>query len=188
MNFRLIHSTCWSHIIHLLSEEVRSEFKTADRYIFNVKSALIKSPGRRQELLNVLCQHGLTAKLPPVPVLTRWTTWLETGNFHYKNYAAVKEWILNTKEDSLAIKNLKTLCNKPKLVKQLEKISNICPTISSVLKKLEGTKCAASSTWGNLEKINQILETEELSFSKLNCYMKGSFYYIFNNFLNIFSF
>ncbi|ODM87887.1 hypothetical protein Ocin01_18795 [Orchesella cincta] len=52
LSSRMIHSTCWSHMLHL-------------------------APSRREELFRCLEAKGYRRKLPPTPVITRWCTWLE---------------------------------------------------------------------------------------------------------------
>ena len=104
---QLLHSTCWAHVLHLCAEEIRFSLKIADEFIAAVKAALAKTPARRERLLDCLKEAG-TFVLPPVPVITRWGTWLRAGKYHCINFNAVKHWIdLEDGEGSAAVTNLK---------------------------------------------------------------------------------
>ncbi|KAJ4447852.1 hypothetical protein ANN_09860 [Periplaneta americana] len=85
----LLHSTCWAHVLHRCAEEIRFSPKIADGFIAPVKAALAKTPARRERLLDCLKEAG-TFVLPPVPVITRWGTWLKAGKYHCTNFNAVK--------------------------------------------------------------------------------------------------
>ncbi|ODM93319.1 hypothetical protein Ocin01_13363 [Orchesella cincta] len=109
LSSRMIHSTCWSHILHLVSKEIRGKMKLADKYISSFKSVLVKAPSRREELFDALEAKGYRRKLPPTPVITRWCTWLETGSFHHQHLNAELEWLQETEDDSAMIHTLKKI-------------------------------------------------------------------------------
>ena len=67
----MIHSTCWAHILHVVSEDLRMKFDSAGNFISSMKACLVKSPERRILLLNILKEFECPTVLPPVPVLTR---------------------------------------------------------------------------------------------------------------------
>ena len=168
----MIHSTCWSHILHLVGEEIRSKLKLADSYIASMKAALTKAPARRNELLDKFEAHGLQRKLPPVPVITRWGTWLEAGNFHFQHLNAELEFIESIENDSAAVDNLKDLGKEENLKLQLQKIAEICPTITTAIKTLEQNSLPASDVWLTLKTVQGALEEVfDSPPQKLNLYM-----------------
>lgn len=174
LSSRMIHSTCWSHVLHLVSEEIRGKMKKADAYISSIKSVLVKAPSRREELLDVMEAKGFTRTLPPVPVITRWCTWLEAGSFHYQHLSAETEWIEETLDNSAIMHKLKKMCCKDDLKEQLYKIHQVCPGISSSIKILEKRDLPASDVWLLLQTVldltNEVLGQES---EKLNAYMEG---------------
>lgn len=72
-------STCWSHILSLAAEEIRSKNKLLDHFIAGVMASLVKCSSRQQDLQDKLRRAGGSTHLPPTPVLTRWGTWLEAA-------------------------------------------------------------------------------------------------------------
>lgn len=171
---RMIHSTCWSHILHLVSEEIRGQMKLADLYISSFKSVLVKAPSRRDELLDVFEERGHSRALPPVPVITRWCTWLEAASFHYEHFQAEAMWIEATQDNSAIMHKLKKICRKSELIGQLEKLNKVCTGISSSIKTLEKRHIAASDVWLLLQTVldltNNVLGKES---EKLNAYLEG---------------
>ena len=47
-----------------------------------MKAALTKAPARRNLLLQTLKENDRAAVLRPVPVLTRWTTWVVIADYY----------------------------------------------------------------------------------------------------------
>ncbi|CAL8112038.1 unnamed protein product [Orchesella dallaii] len=76
---------------------------------------LIKAPSRREELLDRVEANGFSRTLPPVPVITRWCTWLEAGSFHHQHLQAETYFIKETQDNSAIIHKLKKLCGKEDL-------------------------------------------------------------------------
>jgi len=151
--FRMLHSTCWSHILHLVAEEIRHKLKVADSFISSMKSFVVKAGARRMELQQVYETFGFPKHLASIPVLTRWCTWLEAGSFHYERFEANKAWISETEENSAAIKTLTKLIQKDKLLQQLKIISDITPGLTSAIKTLEKERLAACSVWLQLKLV-----------------------------------
>ena len=132
--------------------------KNADAYIAAVKSALVKAPLRRAELLDTFEQHGFARALPPVPVITRWGTWLEAGSFHYSHLEAEFAWIDGTETDSTAVKKLQELSKMEEVKQELQKISEICPVITSTIKALQQNSLPSSDVWLLLHTVQGALE------------------------------
>jgi hypothetical protein len=169
-----MHSTCWSHILHLVSEELRSSMKMADKYISCVKSALIKAPARRGELLETLQAHTRPLRLPPVPVITRWCTWLQAGEYHFNNFEAEIDWITKTEDNSAAVKTLKKICNKSKVKIELNKIQQLCQSLSSTIRAFEKNGLPARDVWLLRKTVEGVIEEVMGQKSpKLFLYMSG---------------
>ncbi len=174
LNSRFIHSTCWAHILHLVSDEIRLSMKETDRFIAQVKSSLVKAPSRRQELFDMLEMNNFDARLPPTPVLTRWTTWLETGSYHFQNYVALKQWIENTDPDSMAVRELKELIQNEQVYENLRKIHTVFPGLSQAIKTLQGMSLPASDVYTMIANVRELIENQlGVGSAKLEKYWRG---------------
>ncbi len=165
---RLMHSTCWSHVLHLVSEEIRAKLKKADKYISLFKSVLVKAPSRREELLDCLETNGFPRKLPPVPVITRWCTWLETGSFHYLHLDAEIQWVAETEDNSAVMHKLKKIANQDSLKDELRNAHE------ASIKMMESHQLPSSDVWLQLNSVAGL--TEEVmgvSSAKLEAYFDG---------------
>ena len=89
------HISCLCHAIHLVAGKIQNENSNLNKFMMNIKTFLLKSPKRRMDFKT---RTGLT--LPPVPVKTRWGTWLKTAEFYVKNYDVVKNFVLQYVPDS----------------------------------------------------------------------------------------
>lgn len=174
LNSRFIHSTCWAHILHLVSDEIRLSMKETDRFIAQVKSSLVKAASRRQELIDVLEMNQLDARLPPTPVLTRWTTWLETGSYHFRNFVALKQWIQNTDPDSAAVRELKELIQNEHVYQNLRKIHTVFPGLSQAIKVLQGMSLPASDVYTMVANVRELIGNQlGVGSAKLEKYWTG---------------
>lgn len=174
LNSRCIHSTCWAHVLHLVSDEIRLGMKETDRFISQVKASLVKASSRRQELINTLEENHCDAKLPPTPVLTRWTTWLAAGSYHFKNFVALKQWIQLTDPDSVAVRELKDLIEDSDLYHHLSLINDVYPGLSQAIKTLEGMSLPACDVYTILASVRDLIDTKLGSGSlKLEKYWNG---------------
>ncbi|VVC34838.1 Ribonuclease H-like domain [Cinara cedri] len=73
-----------AHMIQRLAEKVREMYLNVNTLVSNLKKVFLKAPQR----VNVYKEIMPSVPLPPVPVLTRWGTWVETANFcadHFDN-------------------------------------------------------------------------------------------------------
>ena len=102
----LIHVTCLAHGLNLVAEEIRRNFPHVNDLINNVKKVFIKSPVRVQ-----LYKERLgNIPLPPLPVVTRWGTWLEAAFFYEEHFEEIKSLITElTDSTSAALEECKRL-------------------------------------------------------------------------------
>ena len=141
-------------------------------FIASMKSALTKAPARRSNLLRALKDHDCAEVLPPVPVLTRWTTWVIAANYYWENFNAVVDFIKKTVDDSAAVKKLKQMTENQDLALQLERLSRVSQGLQSSIRNLENDKVPACSVWLNLKATEQLLEICGLRSEKLEMYFK----------------
>ncbi|RWS00061.1 hypothetical protein B4U79_19191, partial [Dinothrombium tinctorium] len=96
---KIIHVTCLAHTINTDAEKIRALFPSADRFVSNVKKVFKKCPRILlfQELFPSL-------PLPPEPVITRWSTWLQSVNYYASNYEKLAYYLeKNTTRNSSVV-------------------------------------------------------------------------------------
>ena len=80
----LMHVNCVAHLLHNCAMRGCAHFKTIGEVI-----PTIKNKDRRKDF------HDAGLQFPPVPVITRWTTWLRAAIYYSENLPAVRT-IVNT--------------------------------------------------------------------------------------------
>ena len=170
---RLIHTTCWAHVLHLVSEEIREQLPETDKLVSLMKRALIKCPARKVEFLEYMEKNEGSSSLPPIPVLTRWTTWLHAASFHWAHFTTLQDWVTNTKDNSPVMVQLKNLFRSQSQIvaEQLERIAQIYPSLSLSIKELEKDDVSSSQVWPSLQLILRYLESLGIPSAKLATYI-----------------
>ena len=166
----MIHSTCWAHILHLTAEELRMGMPEAERFISSMKAALTKAPARRNLLLQTLNENDRAAVLPPVPVLTRWTTWVAAADYYWNNFDAVSKFIAISASDSAAMARLKQMLDSHEMVQQLERLSKVYQGLNSSITYLQNDNVPASSVWLNIKACEELLKCCGIQSTKLEFY------------------
>ena len=87
---KLLHITCLAHGLNRLAENVRSTNSATDFFISKV-AKLFCNCSRRQRLFRELT--GLP--LPPVPVITRWSSWLIAVFYYAKYFAEFQQFLIH---------------------------------------------------------------------------------------------
>ena len=164
----MLHSTCWAHILHLVSEELRLAMPEADKFISSMKAALTKAPGRRSTLLQILSEFEYPATLPPVPILTRWATWVAAADYYWRNFDAIQEFIKRSAVDSAAVRNLQDIVQNADMVQQLERLSKVFQGLKSSILNLENDNVSAASVWLNINACEELLKHCGLKSDKLH--------------------
>lgn len=83
----LIHITCIAHAFHNACEELRIAFPLVNKIISQVKKVFRKSPKRVKAFKTKFPK----VPLPPMPVKTRWGTWLEAAFYYCEHLDSVVE-------------------------------------------------------------------------------------------------
>ncbi|KAF6199647.1 hypothetical protein GE061_005945 [Apolygus lucorum] len=82
----VVHLTCFSHGLHRVAEAVREEYPTVNKLISSTKKVFLKAPAR-VDLFRTMLPN---TPLPPEPIITRWGTWLEAGQYYAENVSAIR--------------------------------------------------------------------------------------------------
>lgn len=84
----LSHVQCWAHKLNLVANIFSRELSQLNSAITNLKSAFLNTRKRKHLYLQFLKDNNKDAKLFPIPVMTRWNSWLSTASYvaHYFQY------------------------------------------------------------------------------------------------------
>ena len=89
-----VHCTCNAHILSLVGETWRKNFKDVDRLVASFKSIFTHCYGRKRRYKEFLAgKTGTEVPLPPVPVVTRWNSWFQTVFHHAKYVQFYKDFV-----------------------------------------------------------------------------------------------
>ncbi len=164
----LKHVTYLVHALHRVCETIRSHNKHADKFIIAMKRVLRKSPLRRQ-LFKSVCK----IKLPPIPVLTRWGSWLETAFYYLDNFDNICNFIniLNNNSNNKGVKTTKKLINSKNLQNQLLSLHPF-RFLPEKVKYLESNSLSIRQQLDTIEEVKENLS--DFALEKLeNCLAKN---------------
>ena len=120
-----IHMTCNAHILSLVGETWRKNFKTVDRLVACFKSIFVHCASRKQRYKRYIAER-ITADsdnvpLPPVPVVTRWNSWFNAVVHHAKyidHYHGFIDNEVKLSASSNALTELQSLLGDDTVLKQ----------------------------------------------------------------------
>jgi len=81
------HLTCLAHGVHRVAEEIRKNFSDVNKFISAVTKVFRKSPKR----ISTYKETMKTQTLPPIPVITRWGTWITAACFYANHFFQIKQ-------------------------------------------------------------------------------------------------
>lgn len=127
----LFHTTCLTHGVNRVAEEIRLKFPSVNKIINNIKKIFIKAPLRVQ----MYKEHLPNISLPPQPIITKWGTWIEAAIFYADNFCSIKDLILNFSDDSAAIKEVRPILNDVTMPQQLAFIKVNYAVVSQIVSR-----------------------------------------------------
>jgi len=83
---KMVHVNCLAHAHHRVAETVRGKFNNVDELVSNVKNVFLKAPFR----LEIFKRGAPGISLPPVPIITRWGTWIEATFYYSDNFTNIQ--------------------------------------------------------------------------------------------------
>lgn len=139
-----VHITCNAHIMNLVGETWRKDFPQVDRLVASFKAILSHCASRKQSYKNFLQQMTNATDaipLPPVPVITRWGSWLATIEHHAKYVDFYPQFISMEVENSHstnALEELSNLIKHPEIIHDIKFIAENAKKITELLTWFEG--------------------------------------------------
>lgn len=131
---KMVHITCLAHGIHRVAETIRSHFPDVNILISSVKKVFLKAQSRK----NAFIQMANGCPLPPVPVITRWGSWLNAAIYYANNFELVSR-VLNSfaPEEAQSIEDAQNILRSRNIKENLIFIKSNFSCIPTVLKTLE---------------------------------------------------
>lgn len=149
---KMVHVTCLAHAHHRVAETIRGKFNNVDGLVSNVKKVFVKAPSR----LEIFKTEASGIPLPPVPIITRWETWLEAAFYYSDNFTTIQNVFskLNP-DDAVSIEKSISIMAEPNLGPNLIFIHSNFRCLPINITKLE------SSGLTLFESINVVNNTRE---------------------------
>jgi len=149
---KMVHVTCLAHAHHRVAETIRGKFNNVDGLVSNVKKVFLKAPSR----LEIFKTEASGIPLPPVPIITRWGTWLEAAFYYSDNFTTIQNVFskLNP-DDAVSIEKSISIMAEPNLGPNLTFIQSNFRCLPVNITKLE------SSGLTLFESINVVNNTRE---------------------------
>ena len=127
---RLLHVTCTAHLLHNCAEYIRAHFKATDNLISSIKAATIKNKHHRF----LFAATALSA--PPLPILTRWGTWLEASFFYAENFQIVKQIVSSFEDGGKLVERVKEAIADQDVFSELRQIFGNYREIAVLIKEI----------------------------------------------------
>lgn len=166
------HIQCWAHKLSIVGNVVSSGLSEVNCAVVNVKSAFLNTRKRKHQYLKYLEEEtSQTAKLFPMPVVTRWNSWFESVFYLAEYFLHIVEFFRGAEYQEVSnagIKYLTALSDKDAkvILAQCTFIKCQTPGLVKTLKKLEG---------GNYPTAHTLYNDVECILNDLDCISKGVF-------------
>lgn len=171
----LKHITCLAHALHRVAEKIREDNDEVNLFISKAKATLRKSSHRQQQF-----QIETELALPPIPVVTRWGTWLNSVKYYQENYTKIKNFFEGLQDKSSAIIMVKNLINSPSFQEKLYSLQNYI-FLSEEITKLEKQSLSIEDQLNVLNTVKTKLG-EGIYLEKLNnCLLKNPDFHDFTS-------
>jgi len=106
----MLHVSCVAHCLNRVAETVRELHPCTDLFLGKFKEVLRCNLSRKQKFKEIT---GLP--LPPKPVITRWTTWLQAAQYVTTNIDKISLFIASLKSSSATVKSLQSIVSDENL-------------------------------------------------------------------------
>lgn len=153
---KMNHITCVAHGLHRVAEEVRGKFTNVDRVISSIKKTFRKAPNRVQ-LFKSEAPH---LKLPPEPIITRWSTWINASNYYCENIETIRNIIKKLDaDDAVSIKEAQKYIFHVGIGNDLAYIKSNFTILTVSITKLQEQGLPLSEALNIFESVEKAFET-----------------------------
>jgi hypothetical protein len=161
---KLIHITCMAHLINRIVDCIRCNHKLTDKFIAEVKKIFTKSRSRNELFKSI----APDLPLPPKPVITRWSTWLNASFYYAKNFDVIKLVLekLNP-EDAICIANAQKLLSKNDLKTELSYLLTNFQFIPEMITSIQAKDVMLSYSVQIIENLDIKLSAIDGSFGDI---------------------
>ena len=162
----LLHITCWGHKINNVGEQWQETLADLNSFVTKMKAIFLLSRKTRAKYRKFLSTHpsGITVKLFPIPVLTRWNSWFNSVEYISDYFDPIYDFLLTHKKGSA------TVSSALKLVSNAEDRAAIksaalftkeqaAALISLIDKYQQNSKPNAHTIWVELSSLKSTLES-----------------------------
>ena len=128
---RLFHVTCVAHLLHNCAVRVKNVFGDVNSLISRIKNAVVKNQSRKDAFSDI--------GQPPLPIITRWCSWLLAARFYAENLPEVKRIVLQFTGEGLLVQAAKTIVQKAGLYADLRDIHASYDQLIKIVTRMESS-------------------------------------------------
>ena len=125
----MIHITCLLRLLNNCALKIKANYPSIDNLISSVKAATVKNNSRRELFLEI--------GYPPMPVVTRWGTWLEAVNYYAINFPIAKGIIREFSGNGILVLKCLNAVENASLEEDLLNVSRCYSEILSLIDKFK---------------------------------------------------
>lgn len=148
----MMHVTCLAHCLNRVAECVRNIEPTVDEFLGKFKEVLRCSPIRKEKFRNLT-----SLPLPPKPVITRWTTWLQAARFTSDNIEQIKSFIASLNSSARTVESAQHLVKSDILSRELFSLTDFYFLIRAT-EQLQESSMKLSEAFTILRNVGDQLE------------------------------
>lgn len=160
-----VHITCIAHCLNLVGEILRKKSPDVDKFVVNMKTAFRLSSRKKRAYMEFLLKAGVQKPTyPPVPIVTRWYSWLLAVAHHSKYFTYYPSMMKEIQEyfgDAAGVEELEEVLTNASQYKALKWKLNCISTygqkIIHYLKLAEGQSPVTHKAYNNFRDLHSTL-------------------------------
>lgn len=150
------HVTCFAHLLHNCALRVKAFYVDIDSLIASVKALTTKNKTRKALFKDI--------GYPPVPIVTRWGSWLEAAKYYAAFLPQVRMIVNSIDDDGILCRRAKESANLESLDTSLREIVECYACLSDLIKSTESSSYSIECAHKDCKRLN---------FGTDPCYIKG---------------
>ena len=142
---KLIHIGCLYHLIHNACMKIKNYFAKVNDLISNIKFLVLKNAERKS-----LFQH---LGYPPVPIITRFGTWLQSSLYYINNFKEVENILNKIEGNGKLLVNAKQSVNCDGVENELYLIKNCYIKLLTILEQFEKNQLTVKTAINEIDNL-----------------------------------